>query len=104
MFDNDTINNTLTSTISSLPIANLTAEETSPMVFMIRKLWYQMFLSTLISSLLMHSIGAVILYVRLRTHVKIEVQRDDETGLEDWLEALIEEFSAHDRRPFQGLV
>lgn len=68
MFDNETINNTLTSTVSSLPIANLTEEETSPMVFMIRKLWYQMFLSTLISSLLMHSIGAVILYVRLRTH------------------------------------
>jgi hypothetical protein len=38
------------------------------------------------------------------THVKIEVSRDDEAGLDDWLEALMEEFSAHDRRPFQGLV
>lgn len=38
------------------------------------------------------------------THVKVEVRRDDESGLEDWLDALMEEFSAHDRRPFQGLV
>lgn len=38
------------------------------------------------------------------THVVIEVAREDETGLEEWLEAMLEEFSAHDRRPFQGLV
>lgn len=38
------------------------------------------------------------------TRVKVEVSRDEEAGLEDWLEALMEEFSAHDRRPFQGLV
>ena len=38
------------------------------------------------------------------THVTIEVKRENEVGLEDWLEAMLEEFSAHDRRPFQGLV
>lgn len=38
------------------------------------------------------------------THVKVEVTRADETGLEDWLDALMDEFSANDRRPFQGLV
>ncbi len=34
----------------------------------IQKLWYQMFLSTLISSILVHSIGSLILYIRLRSH------------------------------------
>ena len=34
----------------------------------IQKLWYQMFLSTLISSILVHLIGAGVLFVRLRSH------------------------------------
>lgn len=34
----------------------------------IRQLWYQMFLSTLISSIVLHSIGSIILLVRLRSH------------------------------------
>ena len=34
----------------------------------IQKLWYQMFLSTLISSILVHLIGAAVLFVRLRSH------------------------------------
>lgn len=34
----------------------------------IRQLWYQMFLSTLISSIVIHSIGSIILLVRLRSH------------------------------------
>ena len=42
--------------------------EASPMVSTIRRLWYQMFLSTLISSLAIHLIGAIVLYVRLRNH------------------------------------
>jgi hypothetical protein len=34
----------------------------------IRRLWYQMFLSTLISSIVIHAIGSIILYIRLRSH------------------------------------
>ena len=34
----------------------------------IRRLWYQMFLSTLISSMVIHAVGASILFVRLRSH------------------------------------
>jgi len=34
----------------------------------IQRLWYQMFLSTLISSILIHLIGSIILYIRLRSH------------------------------------
>jgi biotin transporter BioY len=34
----------------------------------IRKLWYQMFLSTLISSAIVHCIGSIVLYIRLRSH------------------------------------
>ena len=34
----------------------------------IRKLWYQMFLSTLISSIVFHSIGSIVLFIRLRSH------------------------------------
>lgn len=34
----------------------------------ISQLWYQMFLSTLISSIVIHSIGSFILLVRLRSH------------------------------------
>ncbi len=32
----------------------------------IRRLWYQMFLSTLISSIILHSIGSLVLFIRLR--------------------------------------
>ncbi len=38
------------------------------MIVEIRRLWYQMFLSTLISSVICHSIGSAVLFVRLRTH------------------------------------
>lgn len=38
------------------------------MMIEIRKLWYQMFLSTLISSIVCHLIGAIVLFIRLRSH------------------------------------
>ncbi len=34
----------------------------------IQRLWYQMFLSTLISSIFIHLIGSIVLYIRLRSH------------------------------------
>lgn len=41
---------------------------TQIMVVEIRRLWYQMFLSTLISSIIIHSIGSLVLFIRLRSH------------------------------------
>ena len=38
------------------------------MMIEIRRLWYQMFLGTLISSLIAHSVGSLVLYIRLRSH------------------------------------
>ena len=35
----------------------------------LRRLWYQMFLSTLISSIILHSIGSFVLFIRLRKHM-----------------------------------
>lgn len=35
---------------------------------LIYKLWYQMFLVTLISSIICHSIGSLVLFIRLRSH------------------------------------
>lgn len=43
-------------------------EQNPTMIGEIRNLWYQMFLSTLISSVVLHSIGSLILYIRLRSH------------------------------------
>lgn len=34
----------------------------------IYKIWYQMFLVTLISSIICHSIGSLVLFIRLRSH------------------------------------
>lgn len=34
----------------------------------IRRLWWQMFISTLVSSLIIHLIGSLVLFVRLRSH------------------------------------
>jgi len=41
---------------------------TDLMMFEIQRLWYIMFLSTLISSILVHFVGSLVLYVRLRSH------------------------------------
>lgn len=41
---------------------------TQLMMVEIRRLWYQMFLSTLISSIIIHSIGSIVLFIRLRSH------------------------------------
>ena len=41
---------------------------TKMMMDEIRRLWYQMFLSTLISSIILHSIGSLVLFIRLRSH------------------------------------
>lgn len=38
------------------------------------------------------------------THVEIEAVRAHEEGLDDWLEAVMEELSEPGRRPFQGIV
>ena len=46
----------------------LTMETDNGIMVELRKLWYQMFLSTLISSVIIHSIGSVILFIRLRSH------------------------------------
>ena len=42
--------------------------QNAEMVNEIRRLWYQMFLSTLISSVAVHAIGSLVLFVRLRSH------------------------------------
>lgn len=42
--------------------------QNTQMIDEIRRLWYQMFLSTLISSIICHSIGSAVLFVRLRSH------------------------------------
>jgi biotin transporter BioY len=47
--------------------ATLTNGQHEPMKD-IQRLWYQMFLSNLISSVLIHTVGAFILYIRLRSH------------------------------------
>ena len=51
----------VTSTVTQIIIS-------SPMLATFRNLWYQMFLATLLSSLLIHLFGAILLYVRLRKH------------------------------------
>lgn len=35
----------------------------------LRRLWYQMFLSSLISSIILHAIGSAVLFIRLRKHM-----------------------------------
>ena len=35
----------------------------------LRRLWYQMFVSTLVSSIILHSIGSLVLFIRLRKHM-----------------------------------
>ena len=42
--------------------------ESGVMITEIRRLWYQMFLGTLISSLIVHAIGSLVLFIRLRSH------------------------------------
>ena len=46
--------------VQNAPNANIVTE--------IRRLWYQMFLGTLISSIVLHSAGSIVLYLRLRSH------------------------------------
>lgn len=43
-------------------------DESDDTVTEIRRLWYQMFLGTLISSIILHALGSLILYIRLRSH------------------------------------
>lgn len=42
--------------------------DTQEMLVEMRRLWYQMFLGTLISSIIIHAIGSFVLFVRLRSH------------------------------------
>jgi hypothetical protein len=53
-------NMTTTTTAKSFLTSNVTTMSE------LSRLWYQMFLSTLISSIILHSIGAFVLFMRLR--------------------------------------
>ena len=59
-----------TTTAVNINFANSTTTSTTEtsltMTESIRRLWYQMFLSTLISSIILHSIGSLVLFIRLR--------------------------------------
>ena len=47
---------------------NSNQNQNAIMMIELRRLWYQMFLSTLISSLVLHLIGSLVLFIRLRSH------------------------------------